>query len=250
MEVIIDGIKYVPAAKIEYDDFYDYPLSDVDCDGNSLVVGERAYVRESAMYLHVVDHSTRNGVVEEHDGEEITLRLDNGETVTAPIFDIRKAKSGPVDCDGTPIHVGDKVYVRLSSLKTHSHIGLNESNRYGVLQGAEQEGNILHVHLPNINENIAYFDFDASEIRRNPVQSQVEAAPVTHDADGTPVKLGDVVRVRLSALPAYEQFGVSQNNRVGILKAVLEDYVVIDIPGLMSGLGLAVESDQLRLGSA
>ena len=186
-EVPVEFEEYEEGDDLDYDPDYDddyYAVEDTDadyecceegvmpdCDGNDLRVGERAYVRASRMSAYGFTHGTRHGIVERvaKSGKFYLCMTVNSEERIVDRQDIRRNpnQNPTVDCDNTPIDIGDRVYVRLSALGNNSYYDLDENNRFGTLVGTLGSGEILRVHLPLVSNTEGYIFFKSSEIRRN-----------------------------------------------------------------------------------
>lgn len=84
MNVVIDGIQYVPASTGT-----PTTSSHVDADGNAIHVGSSVRVRLSYLEDHGIDEAKRHATIADFFGERVQLRFENDFTQTFEIDAIR-----------------------------------------------------------------------------------------------------------------------------------------------------------------
>jgi hypothetical protein len=93
MEIVIDGVRYVPECE-SCQGGYDEPEPKiVDCDGRGVEIGERVYVRQSKLdYYANLSHANRHGSLTGFGEGTLFVEFDDGRAFDFPTAHIRRNK--------------------------------------------------------------------------------------------------------------------------------------------------------------
>lgn len=179
---------------------------------------------DGAMTLVEFDHEFKDG----HNGASLTFSAKMGHGWYVETSDLRfiSAKApfaesfveespaeytGFQDCDGKPIYIGDRVKIRQSALGKDDLLDgyFTEDQRSGTVRNVGEYGGIGVEFDHNFGGHSLNGDCQdgfgwlvkAKRLRHLPSEMVAEEPVQTYaDCDGNPIKFGDTVKVRLSAL--------------------------------------------------
>ena len=221
-----------------------------DCDGNEIRVGDRVYIRQSALDQYGFTMENRMFTFRGCSGGIMCVESDHGVVWGFPAHVIRYS-STPVsaigqDADGRDLFVGSEVRVRLSRLEkgvNHKGTIFNgevRSNRNAIVTGK----GAIYINIKTLDGVVQYAYGD--DLRLGHVENpSVES--VYRDADGLELNVGDVVRIRRSKVGNY--LNVDKYNRTFTIRGFdMDGRANLDrYHGELFGL---VPTNILRLGAA
>ena len=221
-----------------------------DCDGREISVGDRVYIRRSALDQYGFTLENRMFTFCGCSGGMMQVESDNGVVWGFPAYVIRysstSVKAIGQDADGRDLFVGSEVRVRLSRLEkgvNHKGTVFNpevRQNRNAIVTGKGS----LYINIKTLDGVVQYANGD--DLRLGHVENP-SVEPVYRDADGLELSVGDVVRIRQSRVDNF--LYVDAYNRTFTIngfdadgRASLERY--------HSSLFGYVDTNVLRLGAA